>query len=188
MPDGVIRDNMKKSIILAGVFSLIQILLIIATKGFSYPLLLLFLMIGVFSYISIEDWKTGFISVPLNIITFLLAGLFAFFYNMSLKTIGINFLCFVLPFIVIETVFQLFINKDDEKFLIGGGDIILFASMSLIFSSFNMACMLFFACLMSLITSKIIRKTLVHFAPFIQTGFLIAFLFGDFLQKIIFRF
>ena len=57
--------------------------------------------------------------------------------------------------------------------------IILFASMSMILSTTNMMVMLFFACLFSLITSKIINKTMVHFAPFVQAGLLIALVFGD---------
>lgn len=178
---------MKKDIILTFIFSLIQIILIVAIEGFSYPLLLLFFILFILSYISIEDWKTGLISISLNVATFILAGLFAFFNNIELKVIGINLLCFVLPFILIEAIFQLFINKDEERFLIGGGDIILFATMSLILSTFNMCVMLFFACLLSIIASKIIKKSLVHFAPFIQVGFLVAFLFGDFFSSIIFR-
>lgn len=180
---------MKKNITLTCIFSLIQIITIIAIEGFSYPLLLLFFMLFILSYISIEDWRTGFISIPINVGAFIFAVLFAFFNNIELKVIGINLLCFVLPFILIEAIFQLFINrgKDEERFLIGGGDIILFTTMSLILSSFNMCVMLFFACLMSIIASKIIKKSLVHFAPFIQVGFLIAFLFGDFFRSIIFR-
>jgi len=177
---------MKKDIILTLIFSLIQIIIIIAVKGFSYPLLLLFFILGILSYISIEDWKTGLISIALNVTTFILAGIFAFFNNSDIKVIGINLLCFVLPFIIIEAVFQIFINKDEERFLVGGGDMILFATMSLILSTFNMTVMLFFACLFSLIASKIINKSLVHFAPFIQVGFLVAFLFGDFIWKILF--
>ncbi len=176
---------MKKNIILTIILTLIQIIIITIIKGFSYPLLLLFLMLLIFSYISIEDWKTGEISISLNVITFLLAGLYSFFSGWNLKVVGINFLCFVLPFIILEVIYEL-LSKDKEKFLIGGGDIILFATMSLILSPFNMCVMLFFACLMSIITSKIIKKTLVHFAPFIQAGFLIAFLFGDLLGKILF--
>ena len=176
---------MKKNIILAIIFTLIQIIMITVIKVFSYPLLLLFFMLLVFSYISIEDWKTGEISIPLNVITFLLAGLYSFFSGWNLKVIGINLLCFVLPFIILEVIYEI-LSKDKEKFLIGGGDIILFATMSLILSPFNMCVMLFFACLMSIIVSKIIKKSLVHFAPFIQFGFLVAFLFGDILSKLLF--
>ena len=176
---------MKKNIILTIIFTLIQIIIITIIKGFSYPLLLLFLMLVVFSYMSIEDWKTGEISIPLNVITFVLAGLYSFFSGWNLKVIGINFLCFVLPFVVLEVIYEI-LSKDKERFLIGGGDIILFATMSLILSPFNMCVMLFFACFMSIIISKIIKKSLVHFAPFIQAGFLIAFLFGDLLGKILF--
>jgi len=179
---------MKKDIILTSIFSLIQIITIIAIEGFSYPLLLLFLLLFILSYISIEDWKTGLISIPLNVGTFIFAGLFAFFNNIELKVIGINLLCFVLPFIAIEIIFQLFINrgKDEERFLIGGGDMILFSTMSLILSTFNMCVMLFVACLFSIIASKIIKKSLIHFAPFIQMGFLTAFLLGDAIMKILF--
>jgi len=177
---------MKKDIILTFIFSLIQISIIIAVKGFSYPLLLLFFMLFILTYISIEDWKTGLISITLNILTFIFSGLFAFFSNSDIKTIGINLLCFVLPFIIIEAIFQLFINKDEERFLVGGGDMILFGTMSLILSTFNMCVMLFFACLMSLIVSKVIKKSLIHFAPFIQIGFLVAFLFGNFIMDKIF--
>ena len=175
---------MKKDIILTFIFSLIQIIAIVAIKGFSYPLLLLFFMLIILTYISIEDWKTGLISVVLNFTTLGLAGVYAFFTNVSLKVIGLNLLYFVLPFIIIEAIFQLFINrgKDEERFLVGGGDMILFATMSLILSTFNMCVMLFVACLMSLVVSKIINKSLVHFAPFIQVGFLVAFLFGSFIM------
>ena len=176
---------MKKNIILTIILILIQIIIITIIKGFSYPLLLLFLMLLIFSYISIEDWKTGEISISLNIATFVLAGLYSFFSGWNLKVIGLNLLCFVLPFIILEGLYEIF-SRDKEKFLIGGGDIILFATMSLILSPFNMCVMLFFACLMSIITSKIIKKSLVHFAPFIQAGFLIAFLLGDGLRKILF--
>ena len=156
---------MRKDIFLTFVITFIQIILIIAIKGFSYPLLLLFFMLGIFTYISIEDWRTGLISVELNVLTFIFSGVYAFFTDIDLKVIGINLLCFVVPFIIIETIFQLFINrgKDEERFLVGGGDMILFATMSLILSTFNMCVMLFFACLMSLIVSKIIKKSLVHF-------------------------
>lgn len=172
---------MKKEIFFTFIFSLIQIIIIIAIKGFSYPLLLLFCMLGILTYISIEDWKTGLISITLNVLTFIFAGVYAFFSNVSLKVIGVNLLCFVLPFILIEAIFQLFINrgKDEERFLVGGGDMILFGTMSLILSSFNMCVMLFVACLFSIVASKIIKKSLVHFAPFIQVGFLVAFLLGD---------
>jgi len=179
---------MKKDIVLTFTFSLIQIILITAIKGFSYPLLPLFFMLGILTYISIEDWKTGLISVTLNFITLTLAGIYAFLTNMSLTVIGINLLCFVLPFILIEVVFQLFINrgKNEDRFLVGGGDMILFAAMSLILSTFNMCVMLFVACLFSIIASKIIKKSLIHFAPFIQMGFLTAFLLGDAIMKILF--
>ena len=81
--------------------------------------------------------------------------------------------------LLIEAFFQLAINrgKDPEKFLVGGGDIFLFASMSMLLSTFGMMIMLFFACLFSLIASKIIKKSLIHFAPFIQIGLLIALFF-----------
>ncbi len=170
---------MKKDLIFTFVLFLIQCILVTAIKGFTYPLLLLFLVFGIFTYISIIDWRTGLISVELNIGVFVLSALYAFFSSMSLKVIGINFLCFVLPFILIEAFFQLVINrgKDPEKFLVGGGDIFLFASMSMLLSTFGMMIMLFFACLFSLIASKIIKKSLIHFAPFIQIGLLIALFF-----------
>ena len=180
---------MKRDLILTFIFSLIQIILIVAIKGFSYPLLLLFFMLLILTYISIEDWKTGLISISANLSTLVLSGIYAFFNNIELKVIGINLLWFVLPFIIIEAVFQIFINRDrdEERFLVGGGDMILFTIMSFLLSTFNMAVMLFIACLMSIVTSKIIKKSLVHFAPFIQSGFLVAFLFGEIFKDIIFR-
>lgn len=179
-------DNMKKDLILTFVLSLIQIILIIAIKGFSYPFLLLFLLLIVLTYISIEDWKTGFISIPLNILVVALAGIFAFFNSLNIKMIGFNFLFFVVPFILLETVFQLLINrgKDEDSFLVGGGDILLFVAMSLLFTTPNMVIMLFVSCLMSLIASKIIKKSLIHFAPFIQFGLLFAIFFGEKLLEI----
>lgn len=180
---------MRKDIILMIFTFLIQCILAILIKGFSIPLLVLFVLLGIFTYISLEDWKTGEISVILNVIIFVFATIYAVISNLEIKTIGFNLLVFVLPFILIEAIFQVFINrgKDEDRFLIGGGDIILFASMSMILSTTNMMVMLFFACLFSLITSKIINKTMVHFAPFIQTGLLIAFLFGDKIMSL-FRF
>ena len=186
MQDGVKEGNMKKNIILAVIFTLIQIILITMIKGFSYPLLLLFFIVGILSYISIEDWKTGFISIPLNVITFVLAIGYAFCCGSGFKVILLNILCFVVPFILLETIFQLFINKDDERFLIGGGDIILFATMSMMLTTFEMCVMLFTACLMSIVASKIIKKSMVHFAPFVQVGFLAAFLLGDVIKNLIF--
>ena len=186
MQDGVRKDKMGKDIVLAFIFSLIQIVLITIIKGFSYPLLLLFFMLTILSYISIEDWKTGLISIPLNVAVLCISSIFAFLKGAELKTIGINLLFFVIPFILLETIFQLFINKDEERFLIGGGDIILFATMSFVLSTFDMCVMLFLACLMSIVASKIIKKSLVHFAPFIQTGFLVAFLFGEYIKDFIF--
>jgi len=178
--DGVKRDNMKKDLILTSVLGIIGISLIMAFKGFSYPLLPLFVLFFILTYISIEDWKTGLISITLNVLTFICGGIYAFFEGVDIKTVGINLLVFVLPFILIETIFQLFINrgKDEERFLVGGGDMILFGTMSLVLTFPEMVIMLFVSCLMSLITSKIINKSLVHFAPFIQIGFLVAFLFG----------
>lgn len=174
---GVTIDNMKKDLIFTFILFLIQCVFV-TTKGFSYPLLLLFFILGILTYISIIDWRTGLISVELNILVLVLSILYAVFSKMPIKTIGINLLCFVLPFILIEAIFQLFINrgKDPEKFMVGGGDILLFAGMSMILSTFNMMIMLFFACLFSLITSKVINKSLIHFAPFIQIGLLIALL------------
>lgn len=179
---------MKKDIILTIILTLLQIVLVMAIKGFSYPLLpLLFILLGIFTYISIVDWKTGEISVALNVAVFVISVIYAFLGGFEMKNIGFNLLVFVLPFVLIETVFQLFINrgKDPERFLIGGGDIILFASMSMILSTFNMMVMLFFASLFSLVTSKIINKSMVHFAPFIQSGLLIAFLFGERLMELL---
>ena len=172
---------MKKDIIKVCILFLIQCILVTLIKGFSIPLLVLFSLLLVFTYISLEDWKTGEISVRLNVTVFILATIYAIFNGFGIKTIVFNLLVFVLPFILIELIFQLFINrgKDEERFLIGGGDIILFASMSMILSTANMMVMLFFACLFSLIASKVINKTMVHFAPFIQIGLLIAFLFGE---------
>lgn len=169
---------MKRDFVFTFILFLIQCIFVTTIKGFTYPLLLLFLILGILTYISIIDWRTGLISVGLNIFVLALSMLYAFFSDMTIKTIGINLLCFVLPFILIEAIFQLFINrgKDPEKFMVGGGDMFLFASMSMILSTFNMMIMLFFACLFSLITSKIIKKSLIHFAPFIQIGLLIALL------------
>lgn len=172
---------MKKNIILIGILFLIQCIVITLIKGFSFPLLVLFTLLLIFTCVSFEDWKTGEISVGLNVAIFILSIIYAAISNFDIKVIGFNLLVFVLPFILTETIFQVFINrgKDEERFLIGGGDIILFASMSMLLSTVNMMVMLFFACLFSLIASKIINKTMVHFAPFIQMGLLIAFLFGD---------
>ena len=143
---------MRKDIILMIFTFLIQCILAILIKGFSIPLLVLFVLLGIFTYISLEDWKTGEISVILNVIIFVFATIYAVISNLEIKTIGFNLLVFVLPFILIEAIFQVFINrgKDEDRFLIGGGDIILFASMSMILSTTNMMVMLFFACLFNL--------------------------------------
>jgi len=181
MQDGVKRDNMKKDIVLTFILGIIQLILIMAIKGFNYPLLPLFILLPILTHISIEDWKTGLISLELNIVVFILSVIYSVCIGIDIKAIGINLLIFVLPFILLELIFQLFINKgkDEERFLIGGGDMILFASMSFILNLSNMVIMLFIACLASLVASKVIKKSLVHFAPFIQIGFLTAFLFGE---------
>lgn len=167
---------MRRDIIFVSLLFLIQCILITLIKGFTFPLLVLLILLGIFTYISLEDWKTGEIDIRLNIIVFILATIYAYMSVFEIKTTIFNLLVFVLPFILLETIFQVFINrgKDEEKFLIGGGDIILFASMSMLLDVRGMMVMLFFASLFSLITSKIINKTMVHFAPFIQIGLLIA--------------
>lgn len=172
---------MKKDCLFTAVFSFIEIGLILAIKGFSYPLLPLFLLLIAFNYISIEDWKTGFISLNLNIGIFVLSVVTAILNHSDIVTIGLNLLCFVAPFILLEFVFQKFVNKekDDDRFLVGGGDIILFGAMSFLLSFSNMMVMLFVASLSSIIISKVIGKSRVHFAPMILVGFMVAFLWGD---------
>lgn len=173
----------KKDYLYTSIFSFIEIGLIMAIKGFSYPLLPLFLLLIAFNYISIEDWKTGFISLYLNIGIFALSVMTAIMNKASFSVIGMNLLCFVFPFILLEFVFQKFVNreKDEDRFLIGGGDIILFAAMSFLLSTVNMMIMLFVASLLSIIISKFIGKSRVHFAPMILVGFLVAYLWGNFL-------
>lgn len=174
---------MKKDYLFTFIFSFIEIGLIMAIKGFSYLLLPLFLLLIVFNYISIEDWKTGFISLSLNIGILVLSVISAIMWRASFAVIALNLACFVLPFIALEFIFQKFVNKekDEERFLVGGGDIILFAAMSFLLSFTGMMIMLFVASLLSIIVSKFIGKTRVHFAPMILVGFLVAFLWGDFL-------
>ncbi|MBP3284809.1 MAG: prepilin peptidase [Clostridia bacterium] len=172
---------MKFDYLFTIVFSFIEIILILAIKGFSYPLLPLFLLLIAFNYISIEDWKTGFISLNLNIGICVLAVITAIMSRADIAVIGMNLLCFVLPFILLDFVFQKFVNKekDEDRFLIGGGDIILFATISFLLSFANMMVMLFVASLISIIVSKFIGKSRVHFAPMILVGFLVAFLWGE---------
>ena len=174
---------MKKDYLYTIIFSFIEIGLILAIKGFSYPLLPLFLLLIAFNYISIEDWKTGFISLNLNIGIFVLSVITAIMSKTSVVEIGMNLLSFVLPFILLELIFQKFVNKekDEDRFLIGGGDIILFAAMSFLLNTVNMMVMLFVASLLSIVISKFIGKSRVHFAPMILVGFLVAYLWGEFL-------
>lgn len=174
---------MKKDYLFTFIFSFIEIGVIMAIKGFSYLLLPLFLLLIVFNYISIEDWKTGFISLSLNIGVFVLSVISAIMRRASFVAVCLNLACFVLPFIALEFIFQKFVNKenDEERFLVGGGDIILFAAMSFLLSFTGMMIMLFVASLLSIIVSKFIGRTRVHFAPMILVGFLVAFLWGDFL-------
>lgn len=158
------------------IVSIIQIILIILVKGLALELIPLGLILCIFTYISIRDYQTGYISIPLN---FILLGL-AIVYAVMIKTLPIiNLLCFTVPFILIETIYQLFFNKekDDDKFLIGGGDIVLFASLSLILSTvFGMLYMFFVSSLLSLIVSKIKTKKIIPFAPFLQIGMLVSYL------------
>lgn len=171
---------MKKNIILTIILTVLEIVLILAIKNFSYSLLLIFVMLPILTYISIVDWKTGLISIFLNFLTLGIAIAAAFLMQMRISVIGLNLAVFVLPFILLESIYQIFFNKekDEDKFLIGGGDIVLFATMSLVLTTVEMMIMLFFASLGSLIASKIIGKTKVHFAPFVLIGFIIAFLIG----------
>jgi len=144
-------------------------------------LLILITIFIIYTYIAIKDWKTGFISLILNFSIFILSIIYAFINKTNLTGILLNLLIFVVPFILIEFIFQVFGNKekDEEKFLIGGGDIILFASMSIILSLFGMVVMFFFASLSSLIAGKITNKKRIPFAPFLEFGFLIACLFAN---------
>ena len=130
----------------------------------------------IYTYVAIKDWKTGLISIKLNFLILFLSIFYAFLNNANIEGILINFLIFVLPFILIEIIFQLFFNKekDDDKFLIGGGDILLFISMSIVLNLFGMMIVFFFASLSSLIVAKIVKKKKIPFAPFLEFGFLIA--------------
>lgn len=158
------------------ILSIIQIIFIILVKGLAVELIPLGLILCIFTYISIRDYQTGEISIALN---FTLLGL-AIIYAIMIKTFPIiNALCFTIPFILIETIYQLFFNKekDDDKFLIGGGDIVLFVSLSLILSNvFAMLYMFFVSSLLSLIVSKIKTKKIIPFAPFLQIGMLVSYL------------
>ena len=162
--------------IVTAIASIIQIILIILVKGVSIELIPLGIILGIFTYISIRDYQTGYISIPLN---FTLLGL-AVVYAIMIKTFPIiNLVCFTVPFILIETIYQLFFNKekDEDKFLIGGGDIVLFASLSLILSTvFGMLYMFFISSLLTLIVSKIKKKNIIPYAPFLQIGMLISYL------------
>lgn len=135
----------------------------------------------IFTYISIKDWKTGFISILLNFIILGLSIAYTILVKTTLISNLIKLAIFVAPFILTELIYQLFFNKakDEEKFLIGGGDIILFASISLILSTFGMMMMFFFACLASLVVAGIIKERRVPFAPFLEFGMIIAILFAD---------
>lgn len=158
------------------ILSIIQIVLVILTKGLTLELIPLGVIFCIFTYISIRDYQTGEISIPLNFIILGLAVVYAF----MIKAVPvINVLCFTVPFILIESIYQLFFNKekDENKFLIGGGDIVLFASISLILSSvFAMLYMFFVSSLLSLIVSKIKIQKIIPFAPFLQIGMLISYL------------
>lgn len=168
------------------IVSIIQIFLIIFVKGLALELIPLGLILYIFTYISIKDYQTGEISIVLN---FTLLGL-AVVYAIMIKTFPIiNLVCFTLPFILIEAIYQLFFNKekDDDKFLIGGGDIILFASLSLILSTvFGMLYMFFISSLLTLIVSKIKTKKIIPFAPFLQIGMLVSYLSTPMLIKLLF--
>ena len=144
-------------------------------------ILILIIIFAIYSYIAIIDWKTGLISLKLNSLILILSILYAVINKINITGILINFLIFVLPFIIIEFVYQIFVNKekDEDKFLIGGGDIILFASMSIVLSLFGMMVMFFFSSLASLITAKIVKEKRIPFAPFLEFGFLIACIFAD---------
>ena len=77
---------MKKDIIKVCILFLIQCILVTLIKGFSIPLLVLFSLLLVFTYISLEDWKTGEISVRLNVTVFILATIYAIFNGFGIKT------------------------------------------------------------------------------------------------------
>ena len=168
------------------IVSIIQIILIVLAKGLVLELIPLGLILCIFTYISIRDYQTGEISIVLN---FMLLGL-AIIYAIMIKIFPIiNVVCFTVPFILIESVYQLFFNKekDEDKFLIGGGDIVLFASISLVLSTvFSMLYMFFVSSLLSLIVSKIKTKRIIPFAPFLQIGMLVSYLSTSIVQKLLF--
>lgn len=143
--------------------------------------IILILIFLIFTYIAIKDWQTGLISIPLNFILLGFSVLYAVLERIPISDILIRFLLFVLPFILIEAIFQIFFNKekDENRFLIGGGDIILFASISLILSAFGMIIMFFLASLGSVIVSGILKIKRVPFAPFLEIGLIIAYFFSE---------
>jgi len=144
-------------------------------------IIILIAIFSIYTYVAVRDWQTGLISLKLNFSILLLSIFYAVINKSDLGIILTNLLIFVLPFILIELIYQIFCNKekDDEKFLIGGGDIILFISMSLVLNVFGMIIMFFFASLSSLIVAKIAKEKRIPFAPFLEFGFLIACIFAD---------
>lgn len=153
-------------------------------------IIVLIIIFAIYTYIAIKDWKTGLISLGLNFFIFILSIIYAILNKTNITQILVNLLIFVLPFILVEAIFQIFFNKekDDDKFLIGGGDIILFSSMSIVLSLFGMVIMFFMASLSSLIIAKIVKKKKIHFAPFLEFGFLIACILADKIHGYIFSF
>jgi len=74
-------------------------------------LLILITIFIIYTYIAIKDWKTGFISLILNFSIFILSIIYAFINKTNLTGILLNLLIFVVPFILIEFIFQVFGNK-----------------------------------------------------------------------------
>ena len=139
---------------------------------------ILILIFIIYTFVAVGDWKTGLISLLLNFSILGLSIVYTVINKVPLSYTILKLLIFVLPFIIIETVYQIFFNKekDDEKFLIGGGDILLFTSMSLVLNVIGMMIMFFFSSLSSLIVSMIVKTKRIPFAPFLEFGFLMAIL------------
>jgi leader peptidase (prepilin peptidase)/N-methyltransferase len=170
---------MKRKLLIISALLLQGILIVIIEKGILEDVLLISIF-TLLSFISVYDWKTGLVSLRVNISIFLLSMLYSYFAYKSPVYMVIGMICASIPFFFAELFYQIFINKqkDEDKFIVGGADIILAASVGMVLGWQRMILAILLSSILVVITSRIKGLKKIPYVPFIHAGFLIAYIWG----------
>lgn len=158
---------------------LLQGIITLYVEGSSFDFLLIFSILIVLSFISKEDWTTGYIYLKDNLLVLLLAVVYVILNKYNVRDVLFNFFVLSIPLLLIELLYQKFINKEEEKFLIGYGDIILISSMCMLLGVMRFLIVLFISSIGVIVVSKIKKQNIVPYGPFLHFGFFISYFLGN---------